>query len=147
MIKKYAFFLTTTLCLLASSCKTASTNKIAQKQSPNQDILEVLGTNPENPEQLPLGQKLQVYIGYQLDTTDKAHIWARPYKNGQKAPGYSAHHLIPVSRNDENSGFITGWFLFRQPAEIDEVRIFMRDLTTDKIIETHSYQVPAKWVE
>jgi len=147
MITKCALFLTVALCLLTGGCNSATNKKVIQKQNPNQDVLEVLGTEPQNPVQLSLGERLQVHIGYQLNTIDKAYIWARPYKNGQKAPGYGAHHLIPVAHNDENSGFVTGWFLFRKPTEVDEVRVFMRDQVTDKIIETRSFPLCAKWTE
>jgi len=44
MITKCALFLTVTLCLLTGGCNSATNKKVIQKQNPNQDVLEVLGT-------------------------------------------------------------------------------------------------------
>jgi len=145
MFKRSVFFVAVALYLLTNGCNNATSEKIAQKQTPQQDILEVLGTDPDNPAEMVSGQKLNVHIFYQLNITETAQIWARPYKNGQKAPGYKAHHLIPVDSKKENSGFVTGWFFFDKPAEIDEVRVFMRNSATEKIIKRCSYRVYAKW--
>ena len=147
MVLRYAFFITTALCLLTNGCNTATSKKTVQKQTPQQDVLEVMSTEPDNPAEMASGQQLNVHIFYQLNITETAQIWARPYKNGQKAPGYKAHHLIPVDSKKENSGFVTGWFSFDKPAEIDEVRVFMRNSATGKIIKRCSYRVSAKWTE
>jgi len=119
MLKRNALFIAAALCLMATGCNSQSNKTIAQKQKVREDILEVLATEPEEPHKLPLGSKLNVHIGYKLNATETAQIWARPYKNGQKAPGYKAHKLIPVKRKNDESNLITGWFSFDKPAEID----------------------------
>ena len=90
--------ITSGLILLTGGCNSESSQKISQKHTRRQDILEVVSVEPESPQELALGQRLQVHIGYQLNTAETAYIWARPYRNGNKVGGYGAHHLIPVSK-------------------------------------------------
>ena len=116
--------ITSGLILLTGGCNSESSQRISQKQTSRQDILEVVSIEPESPQGLALGQRLQVHIGYQLNTAETAYIWARPYRNGNKVGGYGAHHLIPVSKKKNKTGFVTGWFFFESPAEINEIRVF-----------------------
>jgi len=80
-----------------------------------------------------------------MESMDAASIWARPFVNGNRAPGYSAHHLIPVNKQKDNPGIADCWFYFDQPMKIDEIRVFMQDAKSDKIVREISYKISAEW--
>ena len=58
---------------------------------------------------------------------------------------YKAHHLIPVNGSTSREGIAEMWFLFDEPAVIDEVKIFMKEFDSDKLIKTTSYPITAEW--
>ena len=108
-------------------------------------FLELAETNPPCPAVLALGQKLNVTVAYEIPSDSHVLIWARPFINNQRTPGYSAHHLIPVNGAEKEQGFVETWFFFDSPAEIDEVRIFMKPVDSDEIIQTVSCRLDAAW--
>lgn len=114
--------------------------------SSSKDLLEVASCKPSESAVLSLGEKFNIEVSYEIHSLEKAAIWARPYVNGKKVSGYRAHHLIPVGVNRENPGIADCWFSFDVPVQINEVRIFLKDLEKDKIVKTISYNVNAKWI-
>lgn len=110
-----------------------------------EDILEVISTAPASPAVLEAGEKFEVKVFYQLGTVDAAEIWVRPYFFGQTARGYGAHHLVHVSRAQEDSGMVEGWFLFEGSAQVDEIRVMMRESQSQTVIKTISQKVDLKW--
>lgn len=114
-------------------------------QTPQEIPLAVIATEPETPTVLGLGEKLVVIIHCDPPTPHPVQVWARPYEKGVLAMGYTAHSLAMVSKQNRNTGIVTGWFYFNKPKTIDEVRVFMRDVSTNKILITRSYKVDAKW--
>ncbi len=109
------------------------------------DFLEVLSTRPASPAVLDAGQKVTVEIGYEIGSAENVLIWARPYFKGTLAKGYSAHHLIPRARADAQSGAAEGYFFYENPAEVDEIRIMMQDVKSQKMLKEESYKVAFRW--
>jgi len=64
-----------------------------------------------------------------------------------QAGGYTAHHLKIVEKETENPGVVTGWFYFDKPTEINEIRVYMRDLKTGDTVKEISYPIFATWAE
>lgn len=125
----------------------SESKKNVQISQNSNDVLEVVTTEPNSPAVLKVGEKMNVTIFYELKSLEKAAIWTRPYLNGNLARNYSAHHLTFVSNEPNDTGFVTGWFYFDKPAQIDEVRVFMRDLATNNTVKTISHKVSAQWIE
>jgi len=157
MAVKYVFVIVITLFLIIIiGCNTENTEnvsdnisfqdtrKVLQDDSPEDELI-VASSEPALPATLDLGQKLNFEIVYDLKYVDRAAIWVRPFVNGQRAGGYSAHHLIIVEKNTENPGVVTGWFFFNKPAQIDEIRVYMRDMKTGETVKEISYQINATW--
>jgi protein-disulfide isomerase len=107
--------------------------------------LAVIATEPAAPAVLGLGEKLVVVIHCEPPTAEPVQIWTRPYLNGQPAQGYRAHRLETVTQENDTKAIVTGWFYYQAPKAIDEVRVFMRDVTSKEIIATHSYKIDVKW--
>jgi len=107
--------------------------------------LAVIATEPAEPAVLGLGEKLLVVIHCEPPTAGPVQVWTRPYKEGNLVKGYKAHHLVTLSNPKENPEIATGWFYYETPRVIDEVRVFMRDLSTKQILATHSYKIDVKW--
>jgi hypothetical protein len=108
--------------------------KVLQDES-SKDELTVASSEPVLPATMDLGEKLNFEIVYDLKSVDRAAIWVRPFVNGQRAGGYHAHHLIAVEKDADNPGVVTGWFFFNKPAQIDEIRVYMRDLKTGDTVK------------
>ncbi|MFA6186922.1 MAG: hypothetical protein WC770_06915 [Phycisphaerae bacterium] len=108
----------------------------------SKDVLEVSSCKPAV---LALGENLNVEVLYELNSMDSAMIWVRPFVNGKRTGGYSAHHLIPVNKQKENPGVAECWFSFDRPAEINEIRVFMQDTKTRQIVKEISHKINAKW--
>lgn len=125
----------------------SESKKNVQISQNSNDVLEVVTTEPNSPAVLKVGEKMNVTIFYELKSLEKAAIWSRPYFNGNLARNYSAHHLTFVSNEPNDTGFVAGWFYFDKPAQIDEVRVFMRDLATNNTVKTISHKVSAQWIE
>ncbi|MCX5635220.1 MAG: hypothetical protein NTW55_05215, partial [Planctomycetota bacterium] len=104
-----------------------------------------LSTKPASPAVLKAGQKVTVEIGYEIASAENVMIWARPYFKGALAKGYSAHHLIPRARADAQSGAAEGYFFYESPAEVDEVRVMMRDVKSQKMLKDASYKAAFRW--
>lgn len=151
--KLYTVFLSTVVCLFISGCNS---NKITAskeysfldtreiiKDNGFDDLLEIVSSSIKNPEQLESGENLEFEVAYQLTSTDMAAIWLRPYRNGKRIGGYTAHNLEYVQKGD--AGIVKGWFSFKRPTQINEVRVFMRDADTNKMIREISYKFNAQW--
>jgi len=108
-------------------------------------FLEIASIKPAEPAVLRLGEKLNIEVAYDLESLDGASIWARPFVNGNRAPGYSAHHLVFVDKKTDNPGVVECWFYFDKPTKIDEIRVFMQDAKSDKIVREISYKISAEW--
>jgi hypothetical protein len=107
--------------------------------------LAIVSSELALPATLTVGQKLTFDIVYQLKSVRNAAIWVRPFVNGQRAPAYRAHHLVPVTKDTENPGVIAGWFYFDKPMQINEVRLYMQDLDTGATVKELSYPISAAW--
>jgi hypothetical protein len=118
--------------------------KAIQDNNP-EDELMVASSEPVLPATLEFGQKLNFEIVYELKSIEKTAIWVRPFVNGHRAGGYSAHHLIIVEKGAENPSVVTGWFFFNKPTQIDEIRVLMKDANTGKIVKEISYPITAAW--
>jgi len=106
--------------------------------------LAVIATEPAVPAVLELGEKLVVVIRCEPPTSEPVQVWTRPYKEGNLVRGYKAHHLEKVSAVNTQI-IIIGWFSFESPKVIDEVRVFMRDISSNEIVATSSYMANVKW--
>jgi hypothetical protein len=154
MITKYIPGIITTLFLIIIvGCNTENaskellfleTRRVIEDESP-EDELAVVSSESALPATLALGQKLNFEIIYDLKSVDRAAIWVRPFVNGHRAGGYNAHHLIIVEKDAENPGVVNGWFYFNKPAQIDEIRLYMRDMVTSDTVKEISYQINATW--
>lgn len=127
-----------------SSGKVNSKNNESQTEEIQ---LEVVSTDPEAPAILGLEQKLYVYIYYYLGPFDHVQVWARPYYKGRLVSGYLAHRIITLSKQEKEDETAIGWFYFKEPAQIDEIRVVMRDAKTKEIIKTTSYKINARWMD
>ncbi|MDD5010570.1 MAG: hypothetical protein PHQ00_00430 [Phycisphaerae bacterium] len=107
--------------------------------------MEIASIKPSLPAVLALGEKLNIEVAYDLESVDSASIWARPFAGGNRASGYSAHHLVSVNKEKENPGIADCWFSFNRPTKIDEIRVFMQDAKTEQIVREISYKITAEW--
>jgi protein-disulfide isomerase len=107
--------------------------------------VEVVEVEPISPAVLALGQKLNLKILCDLGDYEAVRVWVRPYKDGHRIPGYSAHHLVTVSKANPDSSLVEGYFYFDKPAVVDEARIMVRDSKTKEILSTISYKIDARW--
>src|SRR4030042_871316 len=148
MANKYYIVAVVAFCFFIAGCNTqnVSSRTASLKNTPPEvEFLEAVSTSPALPAELAFGEKLNIEVAYDLGALDKAMIWARPYRNGQTAGSYRAHHLIPVDKKDGNPGIVNCWFYFDGPAAVDEVRVFMQDMETEQIVRQISYKTIAKW--
>jgi len=106
--------------------------------------LTVIATEPASPAVLNLGEKLVVVIGCESSTPGPVQIWIRPYKKGNLAGGYKSHKQKEVSTENKKV-IITDWISFESPRVIDEIRVFMRNLSSNKIFVASSNMVDVKW--
>ncbi len=109
---------------------------------PQQDSLEIVSTMPQTPAVLSLGEKLFVKVRYHFTSVEQARIWARPYTEGKRTPGYRAH---PSPRYDAGSGVIEGWFYFEMPTKVDEVRVEMVPVDARQPIAVAAVMISAEW--
>jgi hypothetical protein len=152
MIFKCRFLILAVFCLQITGCNNtlnktelANNGRIIKNDASGNDQLAVISFEPSMPAKLDLGEKLNIEIYYELDSLKKAAIWVRPFVNGKRALGYSAHHLSIVENNINNPNLVAGWFYFDKPKQINEIRVFMKDLDTNKIVKIISYSISAKW--
>ncbi|MEJ5260996.1 MAG: hypothetical protein WHS88_12485 [Anaerohalosphaeraceae bacterium] len=111
------------------------------------NLLEIVSLFPAGVTELPVGQRLSVEIYYRLGTVQRGQIWARPYRQGKPAGGYSAHPLISVEKAVAKEGIIEGWFSFSIPVQIDEIRVFLRDSDSQKTVKEISYPADFRWTK
>jgi len=109
---------------------------------PQQDSLEIVSTMPQTPAVLSLSEKLFVKVRYHFTSVEQARIWARPYTEGKRTPGYRAHPSPPY---DAGSGVIEGWFFFETPTKVDEVRVEMVPVGAQQPIAVAAVMVSAEW--
>ena len=138
-------FILISVCGCANKNSNISSHTGSAGGEKSGDFLEVLSTQPESPAVLKAGQKVTVEIGYEIGSAEKVVIWARPYFKGALARGYSAHHLIPRARADAQGGVAEGYFFYKSPAKVDEIRVMMQDVKSQKMLKEGSYKVAFRW--
>lgn len=111
------------------------------KASNGNDSLAIVSYDPPLPAKFKVGDRLAVFIDYTIGSVDRAQIFARPYTKGKKTPGYTAHGSNYYKKGSRE---FVGWFEFRRPATVDEVRVRMVANRTDEVISV-SEKVQADW--
>lgn len=86
------------------------------------------------------GETFNVRIEYTSDAPVK--LWARPYFHGKKAPAMSN-----PSRDYVGTGYARGWFAFREPVEVDEIRITAGGGEPYREWLVESYPVQLRWAD
>lgn len=90
---------------------------------------------------LPYGENLSMTIDY--DCTDAAgcFVFARPYTNGHLTPGYSASGsaLLP------QSGSTSQFFTFTGDADVDQIRVYIKDHNNDATLFECFYPFDVHW--
>jgi len=132
------------ICTFVNSCSLENTP--TEIVNISEDVIEVASVEPDSPAVLNSGQKFNIHILYELNSIDSAAIWVRPYNNGKRARNYHVHHLIQIGAKGEKEGVVTGWFFFDNAAEVDELRVFLKDVKANKILKEISYPVNIKWI-
>ncbi len=99
---------------------------------------EVAATEPGMNATLGRDETFWVRIRYESDTP--VRLWARPYFHGKEAPAASN-----PSRDYVGSGYALGWFSFREPAEVDEIRISAGGGRPYREWDLASYPVTLRW--
>ena len=113
----------------------------------NYKLLEIIETKPALPAKLIVGERFTVKFHYDLGPFEQVQIWARPYTSGKRTGGYRAHGSSVYRKEVQKSGQAEGWFYFKAPTAVDEVRIEMVDAQSRKTVYTLSEKIDAKWVE
>jgi thiol-disulfide isomerase/thioredoxin len=116
---------------------------VADKIEFSKDCLTIVSYAPPLPATLEAGERLSVTIDYTIASAEGAQIWARPYTEGKSTPGYGAH---PSPLYGKGSGRLVGWFTFRQPATVDEVRVTMVTNRAD-VVTFVAAKIQAQWVD
>ena len=111
------------------------------KATNGNDSLAIVSYDPPLPAKFKVGDRLAVFIDYTIGSVDRAQIFARPYTKGKKTPGYTAHGSNYYKKGSRE---FVGWFEFRRPATVDEVRVRMVANRTDEVISV-SEKVQADW--
>lgn len=106
------------------------------------DALEIISFDPAMPARLNYGARLNVEIRYEMHSVDGVRIFARPYTDGKKTPGYGAHASPVYPRGD---GTIVGWFKFDKSTHVDEVRVEMVNAANNQVIHRISRGIDATW--
>jgi hypothetical protein len=114
----------------------------AHTQRSQGDWLTVSSVEPAPPAVLGLNERLVFTLRYSITNTHSMRIFARPYTGGFTTPGYSAH---PSPLFPPGSGKAEGWFSFRKPATVDEVRLTMVDEETQQVVARASKSIVAEW--
>lgn len=137
------------LCIITVGCTYSpqSENIYSNISQIDNELLSVISTDPKAPAILRVENKLNVNIYYNVCKYDAVQVWARPYKDGELVRGYRAHQIINLSKKNNENGLVVGWFYFKKPAQIDEIRIKMRNAKTKEMIKIISYPVDIRWVD
>lgn len=109
---------------------------------PVKDALKIVGFKPGVPAKLKTGTQLNIAVDYRIQSCERVRIFARPYTNGVKTPGYGAH---PSPLYARGSGRATCWFTFNNPAVVDEVRVEMVDEATGDVVARTRASIKAQW--
>ena len=109
------------------------------------DTVEVISVVPGDDSVLGPAEKVEVEVFYRLGSVERGAIWVRPYQGGRRIGGYSAHHMIRVTKTEEDSGIVNGWFYFNAPASVDEVRVFLQDSTRGAVVKELSHPAALRW--
>jgi hypothetical protein len=104
--------------------------------------LKVSEMSPKTPAELALRQKVVVKVDFNNPGPDSVQIFVRPFTQGSKSNGYTAHASRAYPAGE---GKVEGFFLFETAAQVDEVRVTMVDLKTNKEISVLKVPVDFKW--
>lgn len=104
----------------------------------NQVQVRVAATSPGPTARLGLNQAFNIKLEFTTDAP--VRIWARPYFRGEEAPGMS-HASAPHT----GTGEALDWFAFREPAQVDEVRISAGGGNPYREWQVISYPVHLEW--
>ncbi len=99
---------------------------------------EIVETDPGMEATLGKDQNFWVRIRYESD--EPVRLWARPYFHGKEAPAASNPSVEHVG-----SGHALGWFSFREPAEVDEIRLSAGGGKPYREWAVASYPVKLRW--
>lgn len=99
---------------------------------------EMVETDPGVDATLGKDQTFWVRIRYESDEPVK--LWARPYFRGKEAPAASNPSVDHVG-----SGYALGWFSFREPALVDEIRLSAGGGKPYREWEVARYPVRLRW--
>ena len=105
------------------------------------DSLEIISIKPDLPGTLKTGQFVNVQVRYEIKSVENARIWVRPYPNGKKSKGFTAH-ASPLY--DKGEGEIVGDFTVGRSAITDEIRVVMLNEGAG-YISTISKPIEIKW--
>ncbi|MCK5175518.1 MAG: LamG domain-containing protein, partial [Planctomycetes bacterium] len=109
--------------------------------------LEFISTDPPSPAVLKPGEKLNVKFRYDLGAAQRVHIWAMPRTNARFTPGHKIQPSGQYQRSITRSGVASGYILFDSTAHVDEVWIYMKDMSSGKTIASILHKVSATWTE
>ena len=106
-------------------------------------IIDNVQTTPSSPVILAVGEDLSFTFDYETYNAAGVRITGRPLTDGQLTPNYSAHGspLYPVG-----FGTGSGYFTFATPAVVDQIRLQMRDDTTNNVLAEKIIDVDIEFV-
>ncbi|MFC1738670.1 TlpA family protein disulfide reductase [Planctomycetota bacterium] len=104
-------------------------------------------TEPVSPAKLDPGEKLHIKIQYQLGSAESVQIFARPYTNGEKTPGYAAHPSSIYRKSEKAFGEAEGWFRFGKPSYVNQIKVKMVETKTGEAVCITSLPVNFQWGE
>jgi|GEM_PF-547977 len=102
-------------------------------------VVEV-GTGVGARAETTLGRDETFWVRISYESDEPVRLWARPYFRGKEAPAASN-----PSRTYVGSGYALGWFSFREPAEVDEIRIEAGGGKPYRERTVASYTVKLRW--
>jgi hypothetical protein len=88
------------------------------------DELSLVSFDPPLPHEFKTGERLTVKFAYKFQSGSHCRLFARPMTDGERTVGYGAHGSPAY---EKGNGKAEGWFTFRNPSRIDQVRIQMVD--------------------
>ncbi len=100
--------------------------------------VKVAATEPAS--EATLGRDQSFYVRIEYTSDEPVKLWARPFLRGTEAPAMSN-----PSREYVGSGYALGWFAFREPAEVDEIRIEAGGGKPYREWVVASYPVKLRW--
>ena len=112
------------------------------QQHGNEDKVRILSFDPPLPAVLQPGERLTVRVSYTLKSANHATIFVRPFTNGERTPGYGAHGS---GRHPKGTRVVEGWFTFRNPAVIDQVRVSLNPTGENAVPLEKYFEATAIW--